>query len=146
MLGSGSQSRPVAHPSKPESHGSIKEKEEGARQGGGGGNGDWMPEFVATASNVTCLYPCEGNYHAFVSGPHGAAVLDVLFPPYNKGNSRVCTYYKRRAGTEEEEYNGDDDHIDGGWGRPLVVLMPIDARQLQLPGRIIWSLQFGLKK
>lgn len=32
---------------------------------------------IISAPHVTCLYPKEGNCHAFVAGPHGAAVLDV---------------------------------------------------------------------
>ena len=37
------------------------------------------PVNVLSAPHVTCLYPDEGNCHAFVAGPHGAAVLDVSF-------------------------------------------------------------------
>jgi hypothetical protein len=32
---------------------------------------------ILSAPHVTCLYPKEGNCHAFVAGPNGAAVLDV---------------------------------------------------------------------
>jgi hypothetical protein len=37
------------------------------------------PISILSAPHVTCLYPNEGNCHAFVAGPHGAAVLDVSF-------------------------------------------------------------------
>ena len=45
------------------------------------------------APDVTALYPYEGNLHEFVAGPHGAAVLDVLLPPYDNGQNRDCTFY-----------------------------------------------------
>lgn len=44
------------------------------------------------APNCTALYPTEGNLHEFVAGPDGAAVLDVLFPPY-ENHDRKCTFY-----------------------------------------------------
>ena len=37
---------------------------------------------VLSAPNVTCLFPEEGNFHSFVAGPHGAAVLDVSVYEY----------------------------------------------------------------
>lgn len=55
-------------------------------------------EFLQ-APAVTMLYPYEGNLHSFVAGPNGAAVLDVLLPPY--GDARDCTFYH----TQED---GDD--------------------------------------
>ena len=48
---------------------------------------------ILSAPNVTCLYPHEGNFHSFVAGPEGAAVLDVLLPPYDDGE-RDCTFYE----------------------------------------------------
>ena len=45
------------------------------------------------APAVTVLYPYEGNLHEFVAGPHGAAVLDVLLPPYDHNQNRDCTFY-----------------------------------------------------
>jgi hypothetical protein len=45
------------------------------------------------APGVTVLYPYEGNLHEFVAGPHGAAVLDVLLPPYDNVQNRDCTFY-----------------------------------------------------
>ncbi len=101
------------------------------------------PTFVITAPNVTCLYPREGNCHAFVAGPCGAAVLDVLFPPYDDdGNDGGCTYYETKVAgdTEEEEEEEEDDDaaaandINGSYERqkpllrrpPLILLSPID--------------------
>jgi hypothetical protein len=92
----------------------------GVEGGGDDGDGDPTPEFVLTAPNVTCLYPREGNCHAFVAGPNGAAVLDVLFPPYDEDDGRDCTYYERRAIAEE------DDGGDGERRRTLVALVPVD--------------------
>ena len=46
------------------------------------------------APDVAALYPYEGNLHEFVAGPHGAAVLDVLLPPYDDEQKRDCTFYK----------------------------------------------------
>jgi len=45
------------------------------------------------APDVTMLYPFEGNLHEFVAGPNGAAVLDVLLPPYANDEDRDCTFY-----------------------------------------------------
>jgi hypothetical protein len=45
------------------------------------------------APDVTVLYPYEGNLHEFVAGPNGAAVLDVLLPPYDNVQNRDCTFY-----------------------------------------------------
>lgn len=46
------------------------------------------------APNVTVLYPYEGNLHEFIAGPNGAAVLDVLLPPYDENRKRECTFYR----------------------------------------------------
>eukprot|EP00536_Pseudo-nitzschia_multiseries_P005073 jgi/Psemu1/303097/fgenesh1_kg.91_\ len=48
------------------------------------------------APDVASLYPYEGNLHEFVAGPHGAAVLDVLLPPYDDDHERDCTFYHIR--------------------------------------------------
>lgn len=48
------------------------------------------------APQVTALFPYEGNLHEFVAGPHGAAVLDVLLPPYDNTQNRDCTFYEIR--------------------------------------------------
>jgi hypothetical protein len=46
------------------------------------------------APQCTVLYPREGNLHEFVAGPYGAAVLDVLLPPYDASHHRDCTFYE----------------------------------------------------
>lgn len=45
------------------------------------------------APGTTMLFPVEGNLHEFVAGPQGAAVLDVLLPPYDH-DDRDCHFYK----------------------------------------------------
>ena len=46
------------------------------------------------APDVAVLYPYEGNLHEFIAGPNGAAVLDVLLPPYDEeDHKRECTFY-----------------------------------------------------
>jgi hypothetical protein len=54
---------------------------------------------VLEAPNVASLYPYEGNLHEFVAGPYGAAVLDVLLPPYDDERKRDCTFYNIRETT-----------------------------------------------
>ncbi len=49
-----------------------------------------------------------------------AAVLGVLFAPYNEEDGRECTYYERSAIAEE------DDGGDGEWRRPLITLVPVN--------------------
>jgi hypothetical protein len=64
---------------------------------------------VLEAPNVASLYPYEGNLHEFVAGPHGAAVLDVLLPPYDDERKRDCTFYHIRdiEGTTTSPANAD---------------------------------------
>jgi PCO_ADO len=66
------------------------------------------------APDCTVLYPFEGNLHQFVAGPHGAAVLDVLLPPYNVHDHRDCTFYEMRnlAKTSSSSHDNDDDNDD----------------------------------
>lgn len=46
------------------------------------------------APECTMLFPFEGNLHEFVAGEYGAAVLDVLLPPYDPDHHRDCTFYE----------------------------------------------------
>jgi PCO_ADO len=59
------------------------------------------------APQTTILYPFEGNLHEFVAGPNGAAVLDVLLPPYDVHHHRDCTFYEIYY--DEDEEDEDDD-------------------------------------
>lgn len=71
------------------------------------------------APQVTVLYPLEGNLHEFKAGPQGAAVLDVLLPPYN--SSRDCTFYHASRLQQSMEEDKMDDH-DGD--EEIYVLIP----------------------
>jgi len=55
------------------------------------------------APDCTVLYPFEGNLHEFVAGPNGAALLDVLLPPYDMDQNRDCTFYYIRDLSDEEQ-------------------------------------------
>jgi hypothetical protein len=67
------------------------------------------------APAVTVLYPYEGNLHEFVAGPHGAAVLDVLLPPYDNVQNRDCTFYNihnlSNGSTSAEHKNNNNNGV-----------------------------------
>lgn len=67
---------------------------------------------------LTELYPQKGNVHHFIAGPHGAAVLDVLVPPYDSNEDRDCTFYHR-----SQEVKGEWDDVEKKY---KVWLLPID--------------------
>ena len=48
------------------------------------------------APDVSMLFPYKGNLHEFFAGPNGAAVLDILLPPYDVEHERDCTFYDIR--------------------------------------------------
>lgn len=50
---------------------------------------------ILSAPGVTTLYPKESNIHQFTAGKDGAAVLDVLLPPYDSDQGRDCTFYEK---------------------------------------------------
>lgn len=62
-----------------------------------------IPIDTLVAPQCTVLYPHEGNLHEFMAGPNGAAVLDVLLPPYDVDHHRDCTFYEI-----DENYERDD--------------------------------------
>ena len=75
------------------------------------------------ASECTVLYPFEGNLHEFVAGPHGAAILDVLLPPYDMDQNRDCTFYYIQDLTDEElELLNDDISSEIETGRPCWIV------------------------
>jgi hypothetical protein len=88
------------------------------QEGGGGGkggedgssddsNGDWMQEFVmAVIRRRSPCTPARGIVTHLSPDLNKAAVLGMLFAPYNKEDGRECTYYKRRA-TAKEDDGGD---------------------------------------
>eukprot|EP01083_Nonionella_stella_P050008 133148_1 len=61
--------------------------------------GRMVASKVCRAPDVMTLYPYQGNMHEFIAGKQGAAVLDVLLPPYDIDHDRDCTFYH-----EEEQY------------------------------------------
>lgn len=67
------------------------------------------------APDCTILFPFEGNLHEFVAGPHGAAVLDVLLPPYDHQHHRDCTFYEISECSPLEKM---DSHRDKVWITP----------------------------
>lgn len=81
--------------------------------------------LVISAPTVTCLYPHEGNCHAFVAGPNGAAVLDVLLPPYYADDDRDCTFYDGSSADKQSssctltpiDQPSDFHCIGGSYGR-----------------------------
>lgn len=50
---------------------------------------------VLHSPQVTALYPQRGNVHEFMAGPEGAALLDVLIPPYDAHDDRDCTFFEK---------------------------------------------------
>lgn len=63
------------------------------------------------APECTVLYPFEGNLHEFVAGPHGAAVLDVLLPPYDQDHHRDCTFYEIKECSPLERQDTSRDPV-----------------------------------
>ena len=63
------------------------------------------------APGCTMLFPYEGNLHEFVAGPDGAAVLDVLLPPYDHDHHRDCTFYTIQECAEIEKQDSSRDPV-----------------------------------
>ena len=49
---------------------------------------------VILASDVKMLFPHIGNIHEFTAGEQGAAMLDILLPPYEYEEDRDCVFYR----------------------------------------------------
>lgn len=73
------------------------------------------------APDVTCLYPFEGNLHEFIAGPNGAAVLDVLLPPYDADEDRDCTFYEIH---NPQEQKSEDENTGSSTPRKLCWVVP----------------------
>ena len=85
------------------------------QEGGGGGkggedggsddsNGNLTQEFIVAV--IRCRSPCTpARGFATRSSPdlNEAAMLGMLFAPYNEEVGRECTYYERRAIAEEDD-------------------------------------------
>ena len=79
---------------------------------------------ILKAPSTTMLLPREGNVHQFTAGADGAAVLDVLLPPYDFDNERDCTFYKVEADitstNSASTYKNKDSHGDDNcWLIPI---------------------------
>eukprot|EP00927_Polykrikos_kofoidii_P029910 TRINITY_DN25797_c0_g1_i1.p1 TRINITY_DN25797_c0_g1~~TRINITY_DN25797_c0_g1_i1.p1 ORF type:complete len:255 (-),score=32.85 TRINITY_DN25797_c0_g1_i1:352-1116(-) len=86
---------------------------------------------ICIAPCSVSLTACRGNFHALAAGEDGAAVLDVIIPPYELNKDRACTYYSvlRELGQSEE---GED--VLGS----ECELIPIDApRDFRVIGGIL---------
>jgi len=87
-------------------------------------------EAVVAAGKTTILYPKAGNVHEFTAGPSGAAVLDVLLPPYDSDEDRDCTFFKaKRINTgwfnalrNDKKFRHGDEAM-----RPNCILIPIPS-------------------
>ena len=82
---------------------------------------------------ITELCPEKSNVHEFQAGPNGAAVLDVLVPPYDCENERDCTFYRENRHYEvpamvedNENDNANDMDCDCDKMRRRVWLEPIE--------------------
>jgi hypothetical protein len=88
-----------------------REGGEGGEGGEDGGSddsdGDRTQEFVvAVIRRRSPCIPVRGIATRSSLDPNKAAVLGVLFAPYNEEDGRECTYYERRA-IAEEDSGGD---------------------------------------
>jgi hypothetical protein len=72
------------------------------------------------APEVTVLYPYEGNLHEFVAGPQGAAILDVLLPPYDNKQNRDCTFYEIHDAAD----NATEESPSFGGGKEACYIVP----------------------
>ena len=81
-------------------------------------------DLTLKAPATTMLLPREGNVHQFTAGPDGAAVLDVLLPPYDFDNERDCTFYKVEPDTSIS--NMSTGKNEDGRGNDNCWLIPIE--------------------
>jgi hypothetical protein len=84
------------------------------REEGGGGKGgedggsndsdcDWTQEFVVAVIRRRSPYtPARGIATHSSLALNKAAMLGMLFAPYNEEDGMGCTYYKRRTIAEED--------------------------------------------
>lgn len=64
-----------------------------------------------TSPQILEFYPQQGNLHEFTAGRHGAAVLDVLVPPYDVNDDRDCTFYSEDLDLDVPQSHNHDNHI-----------------------------------
>ncbi len=85
-----------------------REGGEGGEGGEDGGSddsdGNWTQEFVvAVIRRWSPCTPARGIATRSSLDPNKAAVLGVLFTPYNEEDCRECTYYERSVIAKEED-------------------------------------------
>ncbi len=85
-----------------------QEGEGGGERGEDGGSdhsdGDRTQEFiVAVIRRLSSCTPARGIATRSSPDLNEAAVLGVLFAPYNEEDGRECTYYERSAIAEEDD-------------------------------------------
>jgi len=73
-------------------------------------NVDENDKKVIKSPQVTELYPRKGNVHEFTAGPDGAALLDVLVPPYDVDDDRDCSFYEKN---NSFPWRKEDDKMSG---------------------------------
>jgi hypothetical protein len=81
-----------------------RRRSKGGEDGGSNdSDGNQTQEFVvAVIRRRSPCTPARGIATRSSLDPNKAALLGVLFAPYNEGDGRECTYYKRRAIVEED--------------------------------------------
>ena len=79
----------------------------------------WKRVDHLVAPACTQLFPYEGNLHEFVAGRHGAAVLDILLPPYDADHHRDCNFYEIQESSssrwEQQTENNTTSASDPVW-------------------------------
>jgi hypothetical protein len=100
-----------AHPNLNHMGASRRRRRGRGREDGGSddSDGDRTQEFVvAVIRGRSPCTPTRGIATRSSPDLNEAAVLGVLFAPYNEEDGRECTYYERRAITEEDD-GGDGE-------------------------------------
>lgn len=64
---------------------------------------------LISSPEIATLYPKKENIHEFTAGMQGAAVLDVLIPPYDVNADRDCTFYEKVDANHFEKRENDLD-------------------------------------
>lgn len=93
---------------------------------------------VRRLGSQICIAPCSvsltaarGNFHSLAAGEDGAALLDVITPPYELSKNRACTYYSVLPEV------GQSEEVEDVLGSECE-LIPIDApRDFRVIGGIL---------
>ena len=77
------------------------------------------------ASDVKILFPHVGNIHEFTAGEEGAAMLDILLPPYECEQDRDCIFYRQEPfhsysiSSVDKDASGIDEDDEYCWLLPI---------------------------